>query len=114
MSYKDYFLQPAETSHRRYEILRAVCLEEQSMKDVALRFDVSYGSVRNWVSEFRRQRDLQQTPPFLFRRREDAPWRTCRLTTILKSTWLMFARCHSRWEGDCRHGTQVSTCSCRC
>jgi transposase len=70
--YRDYFEQPAEGAHRRYEALRCVFVEEQPMKEVAERFGVSYGTVRNWVSEFRRTRDAGEAPPLLLRRCEDA------------------------------------------
>lgn len=66
--YEDYFLQPEEAAHRRYEALRCVFVEKQPMKEVAERFGVSYGTVRNWVSEFRQIRNAGERPPLL---RED-------------------------------------------
>ena len=66
--YRNYFLQPHAVSQRRYEALRSVFVEEQSMQTVAARFDVSYGTVRNWVSAFRRGCDSGQIPPFSLRR----------------------------------------------
>ncbi len=100
MVYKDYFLHPVETSHRRYEAIRAVLIEEEPMKEVAERFAISYGTVRNWVSEFRHQRDADQSPPFSSRHRVDAPRPTHLLTTIWipMSKWPMFERCH--WRPD--------------
>ena len=68
MAYKDYFLQPLDVWHRRYEVLRAVFVDEHRMKEVAQRFGVSYGTVRNWAGEFRSQRGSDQRPPFLPRR----------------------------------------------
>jgi transposase-like protein len=68
LDYRAYFLQPSDVSQRRYEALRAVFVEQQSLKHVAGRFDVSYGTVRNWVSEFRRSCDAGQAPPFSLRR----------------------------------------------
>lgn len=59
-----YFLQPRQTNHRRYEALRSVFVEEESMQDVASRFDVSYGTIRNWVSEFCRCQDSSDEVPF--------------------------------------------------
>ena len=67
LEYRDYFLQPGDVSQRRYEALRAVFVEQQSLKNVAGRFDVTYGTVRNWVSEFRRSCDAAQAPPFSLR-----------------------------------------------
>ncbi len=58
------FLQPQQTNHRRYEVLRSVFVEEESMRDVASHFDVSYGTVRNWVSEFCRWQDTGNELPF--------------------------------------------------
>ena len=59
-----YFLQPQQTNHRRYEALRSVFVEEESMRDVASRFDVSYGTIRNWVSEFCCCQDSSDELPF--------------------------------------------------
>ena len=55
--YTDYFLNPEQANHRRYEALRAVFVEEESLQDVAQRFGLTYGSIRNWTSDFRRSRD---------------------------------------------------------
>lgn len=100
LNYKDYFLCPIEVAHRRYEALRSVIVEERPMKEVAQRFELSYGTVRNWVSEFCRGQDAGQSPPFLFHRRAVVPQSTkpIRPTMILKSKLPMFARC--RWKRD--------------
>ena len=42
VDYKSYFMQPVETAQRRYEALRCVFVEEQTMKQVAQRFELSY------------------------------------------------------------------------
>ena len=60
----DYFLQPEDTIQRRYETLRAVFVEGLSLKEAARRFRVSYGTVRNWASEFRQAFQSDQRPPF--------------------------------------------------
>jgi transposase-like protein len=65
-TYTDYFLKPEQATHRRYEALRAVFVDDESLNDVAQRFDLSYGTIRNWASDFRRMRDVQEEPPFLF------------------------------------------------
>ncbi len=70
--YSSYFLGPVEESHVRYEALRAVFVEGDSMQNVAQQFEVSYGTVRNWVADFRRGHDAGQPPPFSFHRREVA------------------------------------------
>jgi len=72
-NYKEYFLHPVEAPQRQYEALRALVVEEQSMKEVAQRFDVSYGTLRNWVSEFCRAQDAGHSPPFLPPQRADVP-----------------------------------------
>jgi transposase len=59
-----FFLQPTDTWHRRYEALRSVFVDARSLSEVADRFAVSYGTVRNWISQFRRQLDQGQPPPF--------------------------------------------------
>jgi transposase-like protein len=69
LDYSNYFMQPVEACHRRYEALRAVFVEEQPMKTVAQRYEISYGTIRNWVSEFRRRQDAGQSPPFSSRHR---------------------------------------------
>lgn len=61
---QDYFLHPTEAAHRRYEVLRAVFVEGLPLQEVASRFDMSYGTVRNWISEFRQQWETGQSPPF--------------------------------------------------
>ncbi len=69
--YEAFFLQPTDTWHRRYEALRAVFVEHRSLSEVADRFAVRCGTVRNWVSEFRGQWDREQAPPFSFGRPAD-------------------------------------------
>lgn len=93
--YKDYFVQPVEASHRRYETLRCVFFEEQPMKSVAQRFGISYGTVRNWVSEFCRTRDTGQSPPFFLRRYVDVPRPTIPGPTRMSRQFKrpMFGRC---------------------
>jgi transposase-like protein len=93
--YRDYFAQPVEALHRRYEAIRCVLFEEQPMKGVARRFGVSYGTVRNWVSEFCRTRDTGQSPPFFLRRCVDAPRPTVPRPTMRSRQFKppMFGRC---------------------
>lgn len=95
-AYKDYFLQPPDGWHRRYEVLRAVFIDEHPMQEVAQRFSVSYGTVRNWACEFRRQWDVNQRPPFSRRRCVVA--HRSRPTTSPRSPSLTSKRC--RWRRD--------------
>lgn len=68
-AYDQFFLEPSVPWHRRYEALRAVFVEEEPLRDVAERFDVNYGTLRNWVSGFRVACDQGQASPFFSRRR---------------------------------------------
>ena len=95
--YQDYFLNPGEPAHRRYAAIRSVVVEEQPMKEVAQHFDISYGTVRNWVSEFCQTRDAGESPPFSRRRRADGP-SPIPPTTILKFPPPMCG--NSRWKPD--------------
>ena len=95
MDHKSYFVQPIEAAHRRYEAIRAVVVDEQPMRDVADRFGVSYGTVRNWASEFRRQRDAGEPPPFSLRRCVDVrrPMHSRLTINLPRLTSPMFERC---------------------
>jgi DNA-binding CsgD family transcriptional regulator len=62
--YQTFFLQPTDTTHRHYEVLRAIFVEHQPMADVAQRLGYRYDTVRTLVSSFRRQFDAAQVPPF--------------------------------------------------
>ena len=62
-----FFTQPTQTYHRRYEALRAVIVDDRSQKDVAEEFGFQYHTLRQLVSEFRRDFDAEQAstvPPF--------------------------------------------------
>ena len=65
-NFSHYFLTPEQPTHRRYEALRAVFVEDEPMQDVAQRFDVSYGTIRNWASEFSKTFEAGNPAPFLF------------------------------------------------
>ncbi len=77
--YQQFFLQPTDAWHRRYEALRLVFVDQQPLKEVAQHFEVSYGTLCNWVTEFRAQRDNDERPPFFKYPPEDA--RRVRRTT---------------------------------
>ena len=116
MDHKNYFVQPVEASHRRYEALRAVIVDEQPMKEVADRFGISYGTVRNWASDFRRQRDAGQFPPFSLRHRVDGHQPVDSRLTINIPTHRspMFGRCLWRPDAGSSLDTQGCSCSCPC
>ncbi len=66
INFASYFLSPMHANHRRYEALRSHFVDEKSMQDVAQRFGVSYGTMRNWVSEFCSAQSSGYGPPFSF------------------------------------------------
>ena len=58
-AYDQFFTQPIQTYHRRYEALRAVFVEGRSQKEVAKAFGFTYGSMRQLVLEFRQSCDAK-------------------------------------------------------
>jgi hypothetical protein len=116
LDYRSFFVHPVEAAHRRYEALRSVFVEERPMKEVAQRYDVSYGTIRNWVSEFCRAQDDGQSPPFSPRRHVGVPRPTSFLpmTRMRKSKSPMFRRCRWRPDGDWSRDTRASSYSCPC
>ena len=67
-AYQQFFTDPGQTYHRRYEALRAVFVDQRSQKEVAEEFGYTYGSMRQLVLEFRRYCDDEgtQTEDFFF------------------------------------------------
>lgn len=61
---RSFFLQPSNPLQRRYEVLRAVVVEELPMQEVAQRFGYRYDTVRALVSQFGLQFAAGQIPPF--------------------------------------------------
>lgn len=61
---KDFFLSPDHPVQRRYEVLRAIIVEGLPLKDAAEKFGLSYGTVRNWHSQFQQGRRRGDAPPF--------------------------------------------------
>ena len=51
--YREFFSQPTQPYHRRYEALRAVFVEGRLQKEVAERFGFKSSSLRQLVYEFR-------------------------------------------------------------
>jgi len=65
---ENFFLQPTQPLHRRYEVLRAVFVEHRPLQDIARQYGYRYGSLRNLVTRFRVQSQRGQVPPFSPRR----------------------------------------------
>jgi len=61
---RTFFLEPNQSRQRHYEILRAFFVERQPMPEIARRFGLRHGSVRNLVSDFRAQCRSGDISPF--------------------------------------------------
>lgn len=71
--WQQFFSDPQAAPQRRYEAIRAVTIDQQPMAEVAERFGLTYGTVRNLVSQFRACIRQGRTPPFSPPRRADDP-----------------------------------------
>jgi hypothetical protein len=60
---RQFFLEPQQTFHRRYEALRSVFVEGQPLEPVAARFGYKVSTLRSMVSRFRADRRCGVTPP---------------------------------------------------
>ena len=84
-AYREFFEQPTQTYHHRYEALRAVFVDQRSQKEVAEEFGFAYGSMRQLVFEFRQDCDRQHEPtesPFFEMSMSDVPSRATTKTQI--------------------------------
>ncbi len=63
-SCRRFFLQPAQTLHRRYEALRAFFVEGKPQADIAAQLGLAAATVQSWVRDFRAQARAGQIPPF--------------------------------------------------
>ena len=63
---REFFAEPTNPYHRRYEAMRAVFVEGRSHKDVAEQFGFEYSSLRQLVYEFRQhcRHSAEQSPFF--------------------------------------------------
>jgi hypothetical protein len=61
---RQYFLAPQQTTHRRYEALRAVFVAEEPLADVARRFGYEVSTLRSMACRFRAECRRGVTPPF--------------------------------------------------
>lgn len=66
---REFFSQPVNPYHRRYEALRAVFVEGRSQKEVAEQFGFEHDTLRHLVCEFRAQcRTPSDASPFFVNR----------------------------------------------
>jgi hypothetical protein len=63
---RHYFLAPQQTSHRRYEALRAVFLNGEPLAIVAQRFGYKVSALKSMACRFRAECRRGDTPPFSF------------------------------------------------
>jgi hypothetical protein len=68
-----FFLEPVETSHRRYEALRAIFVDGLPLNQVADRFGYRPSALRSLVSRFRSGCRAGSPPPFSFSTDRDVP-----------------------------------------
>ena len=59
-----FFLEPKETFHRRYEALRAVFVDGEPIDHVAERFGYKLSALRSMASRFRADHRRGVAPPF--------------------------------------------------
>jgi hypothetical protein len=63
---RQYFLAPQQTSHRRYEALRAVFLGGEPLAVVAQRFGYKVSALKSMACRFRAACRCGGAPPFSF------------------------------------------------
>jgi hypothetical protein len=61
-----FFLEPGQSTHRRYEALRAIFVEGLPLNQVADRFGYRPAALRSLVSRFRSGCRAGSPPPFSF------------------------------------------------
>jgi hypothetical protein len=71
--FQQFFSDPQTAQQRRYEAIRAVVIEEQSLQEVAARFGFAYGTLRNLLAQFRVGIRQGRTPPFSLPSHADGP-----------------------------------------
>lgn len=108
---QQFFLQPGGREQRRYEVLRAIFVDQDTALDVAERFRLSHGTVRNWVSQFGAQLERGEQPPFSMAGARNGADRTKRMICPKRLT---FSSCPWKSDADGGRGGRDSFCSCRC
>src|SRR5258706_15989922 len=101
---QQFFLHPNAIRQRRYEVLRAVFVDEDTALDVSERFSLSHGTVRNWVSQFGAQLERGEQPPFSIAvprtGRKKLRWTNCPRPRMFKSSpWNQAVDCGRDSQG---------------
>ena len=68
---RQFFLEPTETAHRKYEALRAFFVDGRPLQEIAQQFGYQESSLRSMVYRFRAQMQNNDLRPFLFERTLD-------------------------------------------
>jgi hypothetical protein len=63
---RQYFLAPQQTTHRRYEALRAVFVAGEPLAVVAQRFGYKVSALKSMACRFRAECRRGSTPPFSY------------------------------------------------
>ena len=63
---RQFFLEPEQTFHRRYEALRAFFVERRSLEEIAAQFGYRVAALKSMVSRFRAGCRTGQASPFFF------------------------------------------------
>ena len=64
--YEQFFIQPCDTFHRRYEALRAYFVERRPVAEIAERYGYKPDALNVMISRFRSQFRSGRLPPFSF------------------------------------------------
>jgi hypothetical protein len=59
-----FFLEPSQTFQRRYEALRAICVDDEPLDQVARRFGYKLSTLRSLASRLRADCRRGVAPPF--------------------------------------------------
>jgi hypothetical protein len=82
-----FFLEPGQSTHRRYEALRAIFVEGLPLDQVADRFGYRPTALRSLISRFRSGCRAGNAPPFSFATAPVALWagKRARTKAVLSS-----------------------------
>lgn len=113
---QDFFLQPTQRLQRRYEALRAFFVERRPLLEVASDFGYAYGTLRNMITNFRKQCRNDDLPPFSPNRVMDAPLAATPIGMVPNRNQppsLMRTGATCPQDAACILEPLASSCSCR-
>jgi hypothetical protein len=68
---RQFFMEPEQTFHRRYEALRAFFVGRQPLEEVATKFGYRVAGLKSMICRFRAACRKGQSPPFFLRTHAD-------------------------------------------